>query len=140
MYKHIMVPVDLSVKDTLNKALDVAADLAGFYRADMTLVSVSGGLQAKVSHSTAKYSHLLAEFAASLSEAKGVKIETLNIPTPDPSVEVDAVLMEMINKMGIDLVVIASHQPGWMEYLVSSHGGRLAVHAPISVFVVRDGE
>lgn len=140
MFKHIMVPVDLSVQDTLSKAMDVAADLAGYYGARMTLISVSGGLQAKVSHSTEKYSRLLSEFAAAQTRATGVEIETLNIPTPDPSVEVDAVLMELIGKMGIDLVVIASHQPGWAEYLVSSHGGRLAAHAPISVFVVREGE
>ena len=56
MYEHIMVPVDLSVRERLTKAVNVAADLAG-----------------------------------------------------------------------------------WIEYLVASHGGKLASHAPISVFVVRQG-
>ncbi len=140
MYTHILVPVDLSVRQRLTKAVNVAADLARLYDAKLTLVSVSGGLQAKVSHSTAKYSRLLAEFAAEIAQVKEVVIETLNVPVPDPSVEVDAKLIEIISDLGIDLVVIASHQPGWAEYIVASHGGKLASHAPISVFVVRQGE
>ncbi|SLN28362.1 Universal stress protein family protein [Roseovarius litorisediminis] len=138
MFSHIMVPVDLSVKDTLTKALDAAADMARLYDARLTLVSVCGGIQAKVSHSIETYSRLLDIFAEELGQGKGIEVSTLTISVPDPSVEVDAKLRQTIDEIGIDLVVIASHQPGWAEYIVASHGGRLAVHAPISVFVVRD--
>lgn len=140
MYKHIMVPVDLAEKDTLGKAVQVAADLARHYSARMTLVSVSGGLQAKVSHSDKKYDRLLSLYADEISETHDVTVDSVTFSVPDPSVEVDQKLIEAIDLLDIDLAVIASHQPGWVEYLVNSHGGRLARHAPISVFVVRARE
>ena len=135
-----MVPVDLAEKDTLTKAIATAADLARHYGARLTLVSVSGGLQARVSHSNAEYGHLLAEFADSVSTSQGIDIQSRNYSVPDPSVEVDKMLIQAIEDLDIDLAVIASHQPGWIEYIVNSHGGRLASHAPISVFVVREDQ
>jgi len=38
---------------------------------------------------------------------------------------------------GCDLVVMASHVPGFREHILSSNAGYVASHAPISVFVVR---
>ena len=138
MYKHIMVPVDLADPEPLKKALATAADLARHYQARVTLVSISGGLQAKVSHSSREYGQRLAQFAEDVSDTHGIKFGTRNYSTPDPSVEVDKMLIRAIDELGIDLTVMASHQPGWLEYVINSHGGRLASHAPISVFVVRD--
>ncbi len=140
MFKHIMVPVDLAEKDTLTKAATVAADLAGHYGARLTLVSVSGGLQAKVSHSLTEYGRQLAVFADGIAKANAITVESQVYSVPDPSVEVDRKLLQVIKDLDIDLIVMASHQPGWAEYLVNSHGGRMASHAPISVFVVRDGD
>ncbi len=50
MITHIMGPVDMAEKDRLTKAVDVAADLAKHHGARLTLISVSGGLQGRVSH------------------------------------------------------------------------------------------
>ena len=138
MYTHILVPVDLAEKDKQASALKVAADLSKHYDARLTLVSVTGGLQAEVSHSKDKYAGLLAEFAAELAEAEGIKVQSQVYDTPDPGVEVDRKLLLAIEEIGVDLVVMASHRPGWTEYLFNSHGGRLASHAPVSVFLVRD--
>jgi nucleotide-binding universal stress UspA family protein len=65
-------------------------------------------------------------------------MESQAYEAPDPAVEVDRKLLAIIQESGADLIVMATHQPGWIEYLVNSHGGRLASHAPVSVFVVRD--
>lgn len=140
MFNHIMVPVDLAERGRLQKAEQVAADLARHHGAAMTLVSVSGGLQAKVSHSPKEYGRQLALYAAEISKAHGISVDSVNYPVPDPSVEVDQVLLRVIEDLNVDLAVIASHRPGWMEYIVNSHGGRLASHAKISVFVVRDDD
>ena len=140
MFKHIMVPIDLAEKDKLLKATEVAAGLARQYRAKLTLVSVSGGLQARVSHSSKEYGRKLDIFAKEAAQSHGVEVESRNYHVPDPSVEVDKVLMQAIDELKADLAVIASHRPGWIEYIVNSHGGRLASHAPISVFVVRSDE
>lgn len=138
MFNHILVPVDLAEKGTVLRAIAVASDQARLYSAQLTLVSVTGGLQAKVSHSSETYARLLAEFAAEKAEEHGVRMESRVYDVPDPSVEVDRKLLEAIGDLGVDLVVMASHQPGWVEYLVNSHGGRLAAHAPVSVFLVRE--
>ena len=137
MFRHIMVPVDLAEKDKLQKAVQVAADLARHYGARITLVSVSGGLQGKVSHSHDEYGRQLALYADDVAKTNEVEVNSLNCGAPDPSVEVDQKLMHAIEELNADLVVMASHQPNWTDYIVNSHGGRLASHAPISVFVVR---
>ncbi len=137
MYKHIIVPIDLAEKDSLQRAVEVAADLAKHYGARMTLVSVSGGLQAKVSHSHEEYGRQLALYSDEIAKAHNIKVASVNYSVPDPSVEVDKRLIQAIEELNADLAVMASHQPGWTDYIVNSHGGRLASHAPISVFVVR---
>jgi len=55
----------------------------------------------------------------------------------DPAVETTAELMKAIDKIGADLVIMASHEPGFFEHIFSSHGGYIAQHAKCSVFVVR---
>ena len=137
MFKHIMVPFDLAEKDTWQHAILVACDLSAHYDARITLVSVSGGLQGKVSHSSEEYGRRLAVYARELSDQYDVPIDSFNYGVPDPSVEVDHKLLQAIKDLEVDLVVVGSHQPGWVEYFVNSHGGWLASHAPISVFVVR---
>lgn len=138
MFKEILVPVDLAEKKMLQKAVYVAADLAKHYAAKITLVSVVGGLQQKVSNSSGEYASMLADFAAEVAKSSGTEIQSRIFEVPDPSVEVDRKLLQAIEELGADLIVMATHQPGWIEYLVDSHGGRLASHAPISVFVVRE--
>ena len=138
MFKHIMVPVDLAEKETLKKAVRVAADLAKHYDARLTLVSVSGGLQGKVSHSNKEYGRLLSLYSDEIAMANSIKVDNVNYSVPDPSVEVDQKLIHAIEELDVDLVVMASHQPNWVEYIINSHGGKLASHARISVFVVRE--
>jgi len=138
MFTHIMVPVDMAEKDRLTKAVDVAADLAKHHGARLTLISVSGGLQGRVSHYHSEYGRLLEEFAQEISHRHGCEVHSHNVSVPDPSVEVDHKLLQLIEELDIDLAVMATHQPGWVDHFVNSHGGRLARLAPISVFVVRD--
>lgn len=139
MFKNILVPVDLSDKKVLEKAINVAVDQARHYDANLTLVSVVGGLQAKVSNSSVNYQRRLAEFANEISKAhNNIAIKSQIYEAADPSVEVGRYMMKAIEETSADLIIMATHQPGWIEYIVNSHGGHLATHAPISVFVVRD--
>ncbi len=138
MYTNIMVPVDMAEKHNWTTGIMVACDLAEHYGAKITLVSVSGGLQGNVSHSTEEYGRRLDNYAREIASKYHVDVASLNYTVPDPSVEVDRKLMQAIGDLHADLVVMASHQPGWTEHLINSHGGRMASHAPISVFIVRD--
>ena len=55
----------------------------------------------------------------------------------DPTADLDPTLMKAIEETGSDLVVVASHIPGFPEYLFASNAGYLAMHASVSVFVIR---
>ncbi len=137
MFKHVMVPVDLAGREKLQTAVAVAADQARHYNAKLTLVSVSGGVQPGASTSEHKFHDILDQFAAEVAQQHGIEVEAKMVHSADPTAEIDRLLLRMIEETGADLAVIGSHQPGWSDYIFNSHGGRLASHAPISVFVVR---
>ncbi|MCR9147614.1 MAG: universal stress protein [Rhodobacteraceae bacterium] len=138
MFKHIMVPVDMAHEENMDRATKAAADMAKLYDARLTMVSISGGPLASKEHSSRTSPRMVEDYAREQGETHGIEIGTHVLDAHDVSVDIDRKLLEAIEKMEADLVVMATHQPGWLDYLVNSHGGRLASHAPISVLVVRN--
>ena len=55
----------------------------------------------------------------------------------DHAAELDVALEKAGKEIDVDLVVMASHTPGFMDYLFHSKAGHLAKHTDISVFIVR---
>jgi nucleotide-binding universal stress UspA family protein len=137
MFSHIMVPVDLVHKDKLQKALDVAGDMADRHGAKVHVVTVSGELPGTLGHSPAEVAQTLTTFAAELKVKYGVEVEAHPVTSTDPATDTTRRLMAAIDDVGADLVIMASHQPGIMEHIFNSHGGYIARHAKCSVFVVR---
>ncbi len=137
MFRKIMVPVDLNHTDTLDKALAVAADLASRHDAPVAYVAVAPATPGPLGHTPEEKAARLADFAAKEAEAHGIAAEPHSVISHDPTADLDASLARAVDETGADLVVMASHVPGLSEYVWPSHGGRLAVHAKISVFVVR---
>lgn len=137
MFSTIMVPVDLRHRATLGKAVDLACSMARDHAAEICFVSVSGELPSEIARSSGDYGEKLQEFAARKAEQYGITARALNLGSPDPEAEVDRKLLDTIEKVGADLVVMASHRPGLMDYIFASHGGYIASHAKVSVFVVR---
>jgi len=132
-----MVPVDLVHKDTLQKALDVAGDMARLYDATIDVVSVGGELPSQLGHNPHEFGDRLQGFAEELREKYGVTVKADPLMAHDPAVETTSELLKGIEKIGADLVIMASHEPGFFEHIFSSHGGYIAQHAKVSVFVVR---
>lgn len=137
MFSQIMVPVDLVHREALGKALDLATDMAKRYSADVHLVSVSGELPSELAHSAAEHGEKLDAFAGRLADKTGLTVTAHNLSSHDVEAEMDSALMKAVDQTGADLVVMASHVPGLMEYIFASHGGHMAAHAKVSVFVVR---
>jgi len=137
MFSKIMVPVDLVHKDTLQKALDVAGDMAKLYDATIDVVSVGGELPSQLGHNPHEFGDRLQGFAEELREKYGVTVKADPLMAHDPAVETTSELLKGIEKIGADLVIMASHEPGFFEHIFSSHGGYIAQHAKVSVFVVR---
>nr|WP_272941071.1 universal stress protein [Methylophaga thiooxydans] len=61
------------------------------------------------------------------------KAVTCNGPVTEP----DRVLEKVDDEVGADLIVMASHVPGFMDYSFHANASHLAEHEHISVFIVR---
>ena len=137
LYRHIGVPVDLAHQDKLGKALATATELAKCYDARITLVAVTGPAPGEAAHNPKEFRAKLEAFAAKLAEQSGVRVDAQAEVIGDPVADLDKALDKQFHALGVDLVVMASHVPGFREYIFHSNAGFLASHTDLSVFVVR---
>jgi len=137
MYHKIALPVDLAHTDHLDKAITTAADLAKHYNASLTFVAVTAALPSEVAHNPSEFSEILDKYISEQSVAHGVNISAKMVISHDPAVELDEALSNAFHETGVDLVVMASHVPGFREYVFSSNAGYLASHSDLSVMIVR---
>lgn len=137
MYKKIMVPVDLGHTDKLDKAVATAADLSNHYKAPVQMVAVTSSAPGPIAHNPEEFAAKLKEYAAAQGSKYGIEIGAHAIVSPDPAVDLDDKLGREAHDIGADLIVMASHVPGFAEHLFSSNAGYLASHTDISVFIVR---
>lgn len=137
MYSSIMVPTDLAHADTLDKAIKTAADLAKLYDAKVYLVGVTDVAPSAAAHSPEEFDAKMEAFAKAKSGETGVAMTGLTVVSHDPVIELDDKLSKTAAKLGVDLVVMATHLPRFSDLLFSSNAGWMASHADVSVFVVR---
>ena len=137
MYTTIAVPVDLAHTDKLNKALATAADLAKHYNASIYLLAVTSSAPGEVANNPDEFHQKLSQFADTQTSALGVEFKTRDAVTPDPAVDLTKILDEQIHELGADLIVMASHVPGFRDYVFASNSGYLGSHTDLSIFVVR---
>ncbi|GGK27452.1 universal stress protein [Salinarimonas ramus] len=144
MYRKILTPVDLAHRDRLSRAVDTAVDLAGHWGIPLVLVGVTEAAPSAVAHNPQEYRQKLEAYAGEISGARGVAVEAKAYTAHDPATQIDDTILKAVEETGADLVVMASHVPGLASHvpglgdaLVPSHGGRLASHAAVSVFLVR---
>jgi len=137
MYKSIMVPVDLEHTDTLEKALATAADLAKRYHAELHAVGVTMSAPGVVAHNPSEYAQKLEAFAADQTAKHGMGFRAKAMVSHDPAADLDQTLKQAASEIGADLVVMASHVPGFLDHIFSSRAGYLASHTDLSVFIVR---
>ncbi len=137
MYSKMMIPVDLGHTEHLNKALGLVAELLTTFGGEAHLVGVTMSAPTDVARNTDDYDKKLTAFAAERSGSLGVKFEPHTEISHDVRVDLDEVLQRTAENLGIDLIVMASHIPGFAERIFASNAGYLASHAKISVLVVR---
>lgn len=132
-----MVPVDLGHLEQLGKALDLAAQLAEGAESPISYVGVTMATPSRIARSPAAFAELLREFAEKESAERGIRTAAKAYTSHDLTTDLDQILLQAIRDTEADLVVMASHRPGFAEHIFASHAGHLASHAPVSVFVVR---
>lgn len=137
MFKKLMLPIDLAHVAKLDKAVKAAVDLARLYDCPICVVGVTAETATSVAHNPREYAAKLQQFGEDLAATQGVVVEAASYPAHDPSVDLNKTLLAAARETGCDLIVMASHVPGLPDHLFASHGGAIASHAPVSVFLVR---
>lgn len=137
MFSKIMIPVDLRHDDKMEKALRVVADLATKCRAEAHVVGVTMSSPTDVAPTPAAFQERLSDLVASHSALLGGGMKAHTEISHDISIDLDATLERAAERLGADLIVMASHIPGWSEHIFASNAGYLASHSKMSVFVVR---
>jgi nucleotide-binding universal stress UspA family protein len=137
MFKKIMVPVDLAHFDVIEPSLQVAADQARHYGAEVCYVAVTATTPGPVARTPEEYRRKLEAFARERARVHGQAVSARVITSPDPVADLDDVLVDAIDDVGADLVIMATHPPTHLDVVIPAHGGKVATHTRASVFLVR---
>lgn len=140
MIKTILVPIDVAAKEAGAAALGMARELAEKHGGKITLLyvlaQVPGYVETRLPMGFRE--KILADATASLNEiaAKGGLAKTAEVVVREghPPTEI----LEFANERGVDMIVVASHNPGGVvDFLLGSVAARVVRHAHCSVLVVR---
>ncbi|WP_377193139.1 universal stress protein [Ruegeria meonggei] len=137
MFSHIMFPVDLHLPPEVRRAAEVAAEVAKWQSAKITVVSVTGSQPGDPVQTHAAINKELSAFTEHLAKDSGVEVDCRNIHSVDVAAEVDSALNHAAEEIGADLIVVGTHAPRITDYIFSSHAGYLVKHSKVSVFAVR---
>ncbi len=141
MYKKILVPIDLEQASSQEKALPVAVAMCQALGAELVLMTVvpEFGMAVVGSYFPEGYETKMREDAAKAL----AKIAKDALP-PGLSAQLEVghgtiyhEIRRVAEKVGSDLIVMASHRPELKDYLLGPNAARVVRHAPLSVLVVR---
>jgi len=141
MFKKILVPIDVSQSDSGEAGLKAAAELANKTGAKLILLHVTGDIPNLVANQLpSNYTETMEASSAKtldeLASKHGLASGSYEIQASHGQIY-DRII-EVAEKGAIDLIVIASHQPGLADYLLGSTAAKVVRHAHCSVLVVRD--
>jgi len=141
VYQSILLPVDLGHDSSWKKALPTAVEMARTFSAQLHVLCVipDFGMSMVSVAFPANYEE------EALAEARGKLESFAETHVPDDismqcHVAHGTIYSEIIaaaDKLGCDLIVLASHRPEMKDYLIGPNASRVVRHANSSVFVVR---
>jgi universal stress protein F len=139
MTSKILVPLDIEAEKTGGESLEYAKQLAKDNDAKIVLLHVKETIPGYVS------TYLPADFAKTATDtAQGHLAAAAKSHGLDGSVEIvmrdgnaAAEILDYAKDNGVDMIVIASHDPGLADYLLGSTAARVVRHAHCSVLVIR---
>ncbi|PHP66387.1 universal stress protein UspA [Zhengella mangrovi] len=142
MYKTILVPVDLGDRDVARRSIDVAADMAKRYGAEIHVMTVvpSFGYAIVGAGFPKDYEKQVLETARTSLKAfmDECGLEGLSAKGHVAHGTIYDEIMKAADTLQCDLIVMASHRPELKDYLLGPNAARVVRHARQSVFVVRD--
>ena len=136
MYKSIVVPIDLAHGERAKPMIEAAKKLAD-KGSKLVLVNVVEDIPAYVA----------AELPGGVIEQSRKSAETkLKALGKEAGIHADvevrngqsaSAILAAAEERNADLIVIASHRPGWGDFLIGSTAARVVRHAKCSVHVIR---
>lgn len=137
MYQKILVPIDLAHVDKLEKSIQTAVDLAKHYKAEICFLGVGTNTPSPVAHTPDEFDQKLLKFTQDFSAKYDLRASASTHISHDPAVDLSKTLVRKADELGADLIVMATHVPGIADHVFASHGGYVASHSDLSVFLVR---
>jgi len=142
MTKHILCAVDLAHLETERAILKKAAELAKFYGATLSVVTVVPDYGMSIVGSFFKEGTMKAAVEAANVQLHECVSETLpDFGKVQHIVEVGNAyekILEALEVAKADLVIVGAHKAGLADRLQGPNSARIARHAKCSVLVVRD--
>ena len=139
MYRRILLAVDLDQPASWGKAMPTALALARCFDAAITLCTVvldadaeveaewsAAGYREMIETAHAKLRNLAREHEAAMATEVGLG-------------SVSGGILATAERVGADLIVLASHKPGMKDCLLGANASRVMRRATCSVLVVRGG-
>jgi nucleotide-binding universal stress UspA family protein len=142
MYRHILLPVDLSDKHSWRKALPTALALCTTFQAELHLMTVVPefglpmvGQFFPPDFEARAHAHVAAELAdfVAAQVPEGVAVQRIVAAG-----KIYQQILRVAKEIGADLIVMGSHHPELSDYLLGPNAARVVRHADCSVMVVRE--
>lgn len=135
MYKTILVPIDMGHVERAEVMIKAARELGK----DAKLI-LANAVETIPSHIQAEIPVTYVEDTKKNATAKLQEIaDTVGGETEIRIIDGHAAsaILDLAESANVDAIVIASHKPGWQDYLIGSTASRVVRHAKCSVLVVR---
>ena len=144
MFKSILLPIDLSARESWSKAAPAAFSMARENGIPLHIVTVvpdfgksmvgayfDAGFEKRALHDAGE--HLNEWISESVPTGIDVHAHVLHGRVYDQ-------IIGAAEKLGCDVIVMGSHQPDLSDYLLGPNAARVVRHAKQSVFVIRPDE
>lgn len=141
MFKKILLPVDLSHEEQIEKLIGIATTLAAGQEAELHMLYVDQSLIHR-----AGYPHLDEQKYA---EHRKDALQTMNKRLADLPENLSGAshcregtahdqILETATELKVDAIAMMARKPGISSYFIGSNSERVVRHAPCSVFVIRE--
>lgn len=142
MFKTILLPVDLNSEPSWTRAAPVAVQLAKDCGAPLHVCSIlpDYGMAIVGSYFEEGFEEkALHDLGERLKEWVSEHVPTgIEVHPHVLHGKIHSEILSAAEKIGADCIVMASHKPEAVDYLIGPHAAHVVRHAPISVFVVRE--
>jgi nucleotide-binding universal stress UspA family protein len=141
MYKHILVPIDLSDIDLAKPAIDAAVALSKASGGSVRLVNVMPTTPVMLAEYVPPDFDVQQRKSAEDALAivgRECGLEPARVSSTVRQGGVYHEVLEEAKAIGADLIVMSSHRPAMRTYFLGSNAGHIVRYAPCSVLVVRN--